>query len=101
MTGTRDIPLDRLVGRKVRAGNNRVVGRIEEWRAEMRGGELEVTGCVIGVEGLLERLGVGARMLVGRHRGGSFARWDQIDLHDPDHPRLRCRVDELDDAEVR
>jgi hypothetical protein len=38
---------------------------------------------------LLRALGV-------RHRShGRRARWDQMDLSDPEHPRLTCPVDEL------
>jgi hypothetical protein len=51
--------------------------------------------CVIGVAGLLERLGLGLRLVVGRKRGGFIARWDQLDLTNPDRPRLLCPVEEL------
>jgi hypothetical protein len=44
---------------------------------------------------LMERLNVGVKALFGIGRGGRVARWDQIDLSDPDHPRLTCSVDEL------
>jgi hypothetical protein len=32
------------------------------------------------------------RMILGRKGGGYVARWDQIDLSDPVHPRLACSV---------
>ena len=54
-----------------------------------------ITEYVIGVAGLSERLGLGIKLLLGRKRGGYLARWDQIDLSDPDHPRLTCSVEEL------
>jgi hypothetical protein len=48
-----------------------------------------------GPAGLIERLRLAARLLVGGRRGGYFARWDQVDFSDPDRPRLRCVVDAL------
>jgi hypothetical protein len=92
----REVRLDQLLGREVLAGNNRPVGRLEEFRAA-DGGGYEITACVIGVSGLFERLGVGVKALFGKRGGGYVARWDQIDLSDPDHPRLTCAVEELDE----
>jgi hypothetical protein len=75
--------------------NNRPVGRIEEFRAEARGTRYVVSEYAIGVGGLLERLGVGVKALFGGRGGGYLARWDQIDISDPDHPRLTCPVADL------
>ena len=94
-----EVRLDRLLGRRVLAANNQVVGRLEEFRGSMNGKTLEITAYVIGVAGLLERLGVGAKLLVGRGRGGYVARWDQLDLSNPDHPRLTCGVEELEELD--
>ena len=90
-----EVRLDLLIGRQVLAGNNRRVGRLEEFRAEVRDGACVVTEMVIGVAGLLERLGLGVKMVLGKKRGGYVARWDQIDLSDPTHPPLTCSVTEL------
>jgi hypothetical protein len=93
---TTEVRLDRLLGRTVLTGNNRMIGRIEEFRSEQRGSDCVVVEYVIGPLGLVERLGVGARSLLGLHSpGGYVARWDQVDLTDPDRPRLLCSVDEL------
>lgn len=92
---SREVRLDGVLGREVVAGNNRTIGRVEEFRAEVRGGACEITDVVIGVAGLYERLGLGVRMLFGKGRGGYVARWDQIDLTDPDRPRLTCPLDQL------
>ena len=97
MTAKSELHLHRLLGRQVLAGNNQSIGRIEEFRAEIRGTGCVVTEYVIGGAGLLERLGVGVRLLVGRTGKGSVARWDQIDITDPEHPRLTCPVSELRD----
>ena len=92
--------LDRLIGRKILTGNNRPLGRLEECRAERRGDAWVITEWVIGSAGLLERLGFGVRMILGRRTGGGFvARWDQLDISDPERPRLTCSMEELKRAE--
>ena len=91
-----EVQLDRLLGRRVLAGNNQAVGRLEEFRLEQRDGNEVVAQYVIGVGGLAERFGVGIRLLFGAGgNNGYVARWDQLDIADPDHPRLTCPVDEL------
>jgi hypothetical protein len=91
----KEVRLERLLGRQVLAGNNHPVGRIEECRAVKRGNGFEISEYVIGPAGLLERLGVAGKLLVGVTNGGYVARWDQLDISDPEHPRLTCAVDEL------
>jgi hypothetical protein len=89
--------LDRLLGRRVLAANNRPIGRIEEFRAERQGTGWVVTAYAIGRAGLWERLGLSAQMLFGPATSrGYLARWDQIDLANPEYPRLRCPVDALE-----
>ena len=73
MNATREIHLDRLLGREVLGRNGQRMGRIEE----------------------LERMNLGVKMILGLRGGGYVARWDQINLSDPDRPRLTCAVDEL------
>ena len=89
----REVRVERLLGRRVRATNGRVVGRIEEIRAEKRGQAHVVAGYELGEAGWLERMGLGR--LLGR-REGRLARWDQLDLSDPERPRLTCTVSELE-----
>jgi hypothetical protein len=95
MTPAREVRLDRLLGRQVLARNNQSVGRLEEFHAERRGNGCVVVGYAIGVAGLFERLGLGVKLIFGIRGGGYLARWDQIDLSDPEHPRLTCDVSEL------
>jgi hypothetical protein len=90
-----ELRLDRLMGRQVLARNNQPVGRLEEFRAEKRGTGCVIVEYVIGAAGFLERLGLGVKLLFGRRAGGYVARWNQVDLSDPDHPRLTCPVEEL------
>jgi putative intracellular protease/amidase len=94
--GRTEIRLDRLLGRNVAGRNGQRVGRLEEFRAEPHGKGLVVAAYVIGSAGLLERLGVGIKLLAGRHVGGYVARWDQLDISDPDRPRLTCGIEELE-----
>ena len=90
------IRLDRLVGREVHTANNRRLGRLEEFRAERRGKDWYVSEYVVGTAGLLERLGLGLRLILGLERGAGYVvRWDQLDLSNADHPRLTCPVAEL------
>ena len=90
------IRLDRLIGRTVLTGNNRPLGRLEECRAEERGGNWIVVEWFVGPGALLQRVGLGARMILGPvKRSGYLVKWDQLDLTDPDRPRLTCRVDDL------
>jgi hypothetical protein len=91
----RDVYLDRLLGRQVLGPNQKPVGRLEEFRTEVRGRGCVITEFVIGGGGLLERLGVGAKLLFGNVTRGYVARWDQLDLSDPERPRLTCSFDEL------
>jgi hypothetical protein len=95
-----EIRVDRLLGRRVYARNNRRVGRIEEFRVEKRGSGWVIVAYVLGSAGLLERLDVGLRLLLGSKRHNVIARWDQMDISDPDRPRLRCGAEELRPAEI-
>lgn len=87
--------MDRLVGREVLAGNNRPVGRLEDFRAEVRNGECVITEYVIGPAALLERLDLNVRLLLTPKQRGYVARWDQLDINDELRPRLTCPVSEL------
>jgi hypothetical protein len=95
-----NLRLDRLVGRTVLTANNRKLGRLEEFRARRRGPAWVIEEYVIGSIGLLERLGTRARLILGIARvagrtGGFVARWDQLDLSNPERPRLTCAVEDL------
>jgi sporulation protein YlmC with PRC-barrel domain len=86
---------EQLLNRRVRAKNGRVVGRIEELRVEARGNRYEVTAYVLGPGGLLERLAIIGHRLLGRRVHAVVARWDQVDLTQPERPRLTCDRAEL------
>ena len=88
------VRLEDLIGRRVRAADGTPVGRIEEVIAESRGGDHEVTEYHIGAGALHERFGVVSRLFGGKSPM-LVARWDQLDIHQPDSPTLTCGVDEL------
>ena len=92
------LPLDRLVGRPVVDRNGQPAGRIEELRVETRNGEWIVVEYVLGVGGLLERLNVGLKLLLGARLRRRSAPAHRIDLSDPGSPRLTCGRDELREA---
>jgi hypothetical protein len=92
----RERRIERLVGMRVFDREGRVVGRLEEMRAEKEGAHYVVTEWHIGPAALFERLSV---RHFGMHRSGRvtgyIARWDQLDLEDPARLVLTCRRDEL------
>lgn len=90
-----EVRIDRLLGRQVRGRNNQRVGRLEEFRVEKHRNELTIEAYVIGPAGLFERLGLGVKALFGGPGSGYIARWDQLDISDPEHPCLTCAIDEL------
>jgi hypothetical protein len=93
MTRGREIPLERLVGRRVADADGRALGRIQEVHAERRDGELVVLEWVLGAGGLLERLGLlaMARALFGWPKPPTpeVLAWSELDLSDPERPRHR------------
>ena len=90
----RFVHLEDLLGRRVVGKDGGRVGRIEEIRAERRGDEYEVSEFLLGPGALLERLSVVHR-LFRRDPRTFVARWDQMDLTSPEHPRLTCSVSDL------
>jgi sporulation protein YlmC with PRC-barrel domain len=92
-----EVRLDRVLGRKVLAGNGHPIGRLEDFRAEVRDGECVITAYVIGPAALLERLDLNVRLLVTPRQRGYVARWDQLDISDELRPRLTCPVSELEE----
>jgi sporulation protein YlmC with PRC-barrel domain len=63
-----------LTGREVTTDSGRRIGRCRDLRGELRGSRLVVTGLVVGVRGLFERLGVGAPPA----RARDLVAWDAV-----------------------
>ena len=88
--------VEQLLGRSVVDAHGRRVGRIEEIRTERKGPHWVVRSYVLGLDGLLERLAAGAITqallgpLGGRRRRRRTIGWNELDLSDPERPRLRA-----------
>jgi hypothetical protein len=99
---TRSINIELLLDKQVKDPSGRRAGRIEEIRARKDGESIVVEAYHLGPEALLERLAAPVLRLplfralgLHKHVPGRRARWDQMDLSNPDKPVLRCPVDEL------
>jgi hypothetical protein len=90
-----EMRLDRLLGRHVYDRAGRRVGRLEEFRARKEGQGWVIDEYVIGAAGLLERLDLGVRLVLGFKPRGYIATWDQVVLDDTPPIRLTCPVDQL------
>jgi hypothetical protein len=78
-----------VLGKMVRDSEGVKVGRLFGAHAELEGEDCVVREYELGAAALLSRLGIPA------WRKPVRVPWDQLDLSDPEHPRLRCRRDEL------
>jgi len=92
--------LELLLGKRVRDAAGKVVGRIEEFRAEQEEGDWILREYLVGRYGLGERFSAWSiiRSLLRRGRTGANGYripWDQLDLTDPAQPRLRCLREKL------
>jgi len=95
------VQVELLLNRAVRDLDDKVVGHIEEIVAEREGDELFVTEFHTGGYGMLEHLsaitvGEWLLRLLGRRPHGHIIRWNQLDLTDPEHPRLTCARSEVE-----
>lgn len=90
----RKVHLEQLLGKLVRDPDEVKVGRILSVHAEIEGTECVVREYDLGAAALLENLGISIlRVAHGLFRIEPIrVPWDQLDLSDPEHPRLRCPV---------
>ena len=102
-----DVNLELLLGRKVLAQNGRSIGRLEEVRADVKGGECLITEFLVGRYAVVERLGAWSigRGLLGLFgswlKTGYYIPWQKMDLSDPQRPRITCAVEELQPLEIK
>jgi hypothetical protein len=97
-----EINAELLIGRKVRDVDGETVGRIEEFKVERDIRSLVLDSYLVGSSALIERLSAWtlvrpiARALHG-HRFYSLYHvpWQEMDLSDPRHPRLRIAKRDL------
>ena len=99
---TQEVHLELLIGKQVRDPSGKAVGRIEEVRAKQQGEQWIIQEYLIGRAALLERLsawtiGLSILHILGARKINSGYRvpWDQLDLTDPEQPRLYCDMHEL------
>ena len=93
----RQIRVQDLIGRQVTDPNGQKAGRIETMFATWRGENCFIEEYHLGAAALLERLGITATRLIGWPGAREPLRvpWQQLDLSDPEHPRLRVPVAEV------
>ena len=97
-----ELHLERLIGKCVFDSLGDRVGRIEEVRAEQQGGDWVILEYLVGVAAIVERLsawnlGTGLLHFLGARKLNQSCRvpWNQLDLSNPEQPRLICTVGEL------
>jgi hypothetical protein len=91
-----ELNVERLLGTKVRDQNGKVVGRIEEIRAERTGDACYVDSYLVGASAVVERLSAWTlirpikRMLKSRDVVSVIeVPWKDLDLSDPQNHVLR------------
>jgi sporulation protein YlmC with PRC-barrel domain len=90
-----------LLGRKVRDVNGESVGRIEEFQIEREENACLVEAYLVGTSALIDRLSAWtlirpiAKSLTGRLFSVYHVPWEEMDLTDPEHPKLRIMKSEL------
>jgi sporulation protein YlmC with PRC-barrel domain len=93
--------VEHLLGRRVVDVDGRVLGRLEEMRAEIVDRETVVTEFHVGEAALLERIGEFVTQLpffryIPFARHGYRIPWNQFDLSNPRAPRVTVRADQLE-----
>jgi hypothetical protein len=89
--------LELLLGRAIVDANGKKVGRIEEAVAQKIDGEWVVTEFLCGRFGAMERFSIhhlGSTLMhllgaTGTSGKPQRIKWNELDLSDPEHPRLR------------
>ncbi|MGZ3546168.1 MAG: hypothetical protein ACXWNY_14140 [Gemmatimonadaceae bacterium] len=97
-----EINVERLIGRKVSDVDGTTIGRIEEFKIECDDKSCVLDSYLIGSSALIERLAAWtlvrpiARVLHGRRFYSLYqVPWQDMDLSDPQHPRLRTAKRDL------
>lgn len=91
-----EIHFELLVGKRVHDVNGKVVGALRNGQAVRRANQYWVEWWEVGTAALFESLGISIARLVGiRVREPLRIPWQQLDLSDPEKPRLKCTKEEL------
>jgi len=99
----KSIRAELLAGRRVYDIDGKVAGRIHSIHLERDGPQCVVDEYLLGSAALLARLGITTMRLFGRRRFPEplHVPWHQLDVSDPEHPRLRCRIADLQSERPR
>lgn len=101
---TREVRLHHLIGRRVHDVDGRLLGRLEELRAEIdlhdRGNDYQVVEFQVGGFGAFGAMAAGRftrHVLRGIGLAGDryLIPWELVDLSDPERPRVTRRKSEL------
>jgi sporulation protein YlmC with PRC-barrel domain len=99
------IAVELLIGRKVRDSDGKSVGRIEEFRVDRQHNALLVEAYLIGASAVIDRLSAWTlvrpigRLLRMRQVFRVYeVPWQEMDLSDPEQPRLRIAERDLRQA---
>jgi sporulation protein YlmC with PRC-barrel domain len=99
---TSELHLEQLIGRCVYDSVGNRVGRIEEVHAKQQGDDWVILEYLVGTAAIVERLsawnlGTGLLHFLGARKLNKSYRipWNQLDLSNPEHPRLICTVEKL------
>ena len=96
-----EINAELLLGRKVHDVNVEKVGRIEEFQVERGDNACLVKAYLIGTSAVIDRLSAWtlirpiAKSLRNRAFSVYHVPWEEMDLTDPEHPKLRISKSEL------
>jgi sporulation protein YlmC with PRC-barrel domain len=100
-----ELNVEQLLGTKVRDADGRVIGRIEEIRAERTDDGCYVDSYLVGASAVVERLSAWSlirpikRMLKSRHVVSVLeVPWQDLDLSEPGRPVLRVPRSSLHSA---
>jgi hypothetical protein len=94
------VRLEEFLGRKVIDSEGQPAGRIEELKMRVVGDRCEIDQFLLGRGGMLKRLSIAhlslgmLRLLgAGKRRATHSVDWRDMDLSDPQHPRMRVSRD--------
>jgi sporulation protein YlmC with PRC-barrel domain len=96
-----EINAELLLGRKVCDVNGEKVGRIEEFQVEREDKACVVNAYLVGTSALIDRLSAWtlirpiSKSLSGRVFSTYHIPWQDMDLTDPERPKLRIARSEL------
>ena len=98
----RELNAELLLGRKVCDVNGENVGRIEEFQVERNDNACLVEAYLVGASAVVDRLSAWTlirpirKVLRSRGLFSTYrVAWEEMDLTDPDHPKLKIAKGEL------